>query len=200
MSDEVFSVFASHQIRNLATLGGNIGSASPIGDTLPVLIALEATLELENSSGKRHLPIENFISGYRKTELLPDEIIRSVFIPRPSEDTVFRFYKVSKRKELDISTVSMAAGLKLTTENRIETVILAYGGMAEKPARANKIESWLIGKPWNLIIANEAAELLFNEFSPISDARSGREARNILARNLFLKLFFETSLIRAEHE
>jgi len=200
MSDEVFSVFASHQIRNMATLGGNIGSASPIGDTLPALTALEALLELENTSGRRSFPIGNFITGYRKTELLPDEIIRSVYIPKPDEDVIFRFIKVSKRKELDISTVSMAASLKLAPANRIEKVILAYGGMAERPLRASKTEAWLIGKPWDRSHAEEAARLIIEEFSPISDARANKEARNIMARNLFMKFFVETPLSSANHE
>jgi xanthine dehydrogenase small subunit len=200
MFDEVFSVFASHQIRNMATLGGNIGSASPIGDTLPVLIALEASLELENSSSKRSLPIGKFITGYRKTELLPDEIIRSVFIPKSPGNSIFKFLKVSKRRELDISTVSLAARIKLSHDKRIEDVILAYGGMADRPMRASKAESWLNGKIWDHSVANSAAEIILSEFSPISDARAGKEARNIIARNLFLKLFVETSSNGAENE
>jgi len=193
MFDEVLSVFASHQIRNMATLGGNIGSASPIGDTLPVLIALEAALELENISATRSLPIEKFITGYRKTDLLPDEIIRSISVPKTPQETLFRFYKVSKRIELDISSVSMAAQLRLTTDNRVEKVILAFGGMSERPLRASRTETWLLGKPWQRITITEASEILCHEFSPISDARTGKEARRIMARNLLLKLYVETS-------
>jgi xanthine dehydrogenase small subunit len=200
MFEEVFSVFASHQIRNMATLGGNIGSASPIGDTLPVLIALEAYLNLENKSGTRSFPINEFITAYRKTVLLPDEIIHSVFIPKPHKDSIFRFFKASKRKELDISTVSLAARLEFSPNDVINKVIIAYGGMADRPVRAIQTESFLLAKHWDRSIANEASTILFNEFSPISDARAGKEARNIMARNLFLKFFVETSNIKAEYE
>ncbi len=195
MFDEVFRVFASHQIRNLATLGGNIASASPIGDTLPVLMALNAAVELENIKGRRTLPVEQFITAYRQTAMLLDEIIRSVYIPKPPANSLFRFYKVSKRKELDISTVSLAAMLDLSKENKINKVILTYGGMADRPARALKTEKWLSGKLWTPEIVKEASLLLASDFSPISDARSGKEARNIFARNLLMKLFVETNEI-----
>jgi xanthine dehydrogenase small subunit len=191
--DQLFSVFASHQIRNLATLGGNIGSASPIGDSLPVLIALEASVILVSKSGKREIPIEQFITGYRKTLLKSDEIIHSVRVPKLPENSETRFFKVSKRKELDISTVSLAARLECNPEKKILKCILAFGGVAERPVRATEAESWLEGKNWDRSTAETAASLVFTAFSPISDARSCKEVRNITARNLILKFFLETS-------
>ena len=198
--EEVFRVFASKQIRNLATLGGNIASASPIGDSLPVLFALDASVELISTKGSRNLPVEQFITAYRLTALLPGEIIRSVFIPKPKPGEIFRFYKVSKRKELDISTLSLAAKLCLDRENQIENVILAFGGMADRPSRAVKTESWLRGKTASPETAEQASLLLKNEFTPISDARSGKEARTIAAGNLLIRLFAETNPNTANHE
>lgn len=200
MFDELCSLFASNQIRNLATIGGNIGSASPIGDSLPVLTALKADVELTGSAGSRRMHMEEFIQGYRKTAIRPDEIIRSVVIPKPSPGILFRFIKASKRKDLDISTVSLAARVELDPGNRIADIMLAYGGMAEKPARAKQTESWLLGKPWDHSIIRSASVMLRNEFKPISDARSGKEARNILAGNLLLKFFIESGKPVADHE
>ena len=191
--NQLFSVFASHQIRNMATLGGNIGSASPIGDSLPILIALEATVILASSSGKREFPVEEFITGYRRTQLNGDEIIHSVRVPYLPLNSEIRFFKVSKRKELDISTVSLAARLECNLEKKILKCILAFGGVAEKPVRATAAESWLEGKVWSRSTAETAAGMVFTAFSPISDARSCKEARNITARNLILKFFLETS-------
>ncbi|MDB4303565.1 xanthine dehydrogenase small subunit [Desulfosarcina sp.] len=187
----LINVFASKQIRELATLGGNIASASPIGDTIPLLIAMNANLILLNESGKRILPIEDFIIGYRKTSLKDKEIIYSIVIPKTSNSTV-KFYKVSKRKDLDISTVS--AGFSLSLEdNTIKDICLAYGGMAETPKRAKKSEAFLLGKKWDIETITEAQEILYKEFTPISDARSGIEFRKVVARNLLLKFFNETS-------
>ena len=191
--NEVFSVFASHQIRNLATIAGNIGSASPIGDLIPVFISLEAGIILKSSSGEREMPVEDFITGYRTTELKPDEIIHSFRIPKSVVQHTIRFFKVSKRRELDISTVSMAARLEFNSNGSIDRAILAFGGMAAKTSRANSAETYLTGKQWNPETSEEAARLVAEEFNPISDARSGKEARKIMAGNLLRKLFVETT-------
>jgi xanthine dehydrogenase small subunit len=184
--NDLLNVFASKQIRNLATLGGNIGTASPISDTLPLLFAYKAKLKLISTHGSRELGIEDFIAGYRKTALKDDEIILSVFIPKPEKDTTVKFYKVSKRKDLDISTVS--AGFSLTLNNGlVGEIILAFGGMAAVTLRATKTESFLLGKDWNRKNIENAVTILKTEFNPISDARSGKEFRNMAAGNLLLK-------------
>jgi len=186
----LLTVFASKQIRNLATLGGNVGTASPISDTLPLLFAYKAKLKLINSKGEREHSIEDFITGYRKTQLLPDEIIQSVIIPKPEKDTIIKFYKVSKRKDLDISTLS--GGFRLTIQNRlVKKIILAFGGMAEVTKRAHKTEKFLLNKSWCRENIESAIEILKNEFNPISDARSGKEFRTIAAGNLLLKFYYE---------
>jgi len=199
MFDELFRVFASHQIRNLATLGGNIASASPIGDSLPVLMALDARLQLASTEETRFLRLEEFITGYRKTGLRPGEIIRSIHIPKPPLRAIFRFYKVSKRRELDISTLSLAARLERAADGSLEKVCLALGGMAEVPKRSPKTEAFMKGKQFTRNLAESAAELLREEFHPISDARAVKEARSLMAGNLMLKLFIDTIEAGGQH-
>lgn len=188
---EMLKIFGSLQIRNLATLGGNIGSASPIGDTLPLLIACQASLKLQSKTGERFCRIEDFITGYRATDLKPDELITEIIISRPAPERIIRSYKVSRRKNLDISTVS--AGFSLLTANgMVDDIVLAFGGMAAQPARAAKTELFLKGKPWTEATVIEAMEVLYHEFTPLSDARANSVYRSLLARNLLLK-FFEDS-------
>ncbi|MCF8379562.1 MAG: xanthine dehydrogenase small subunit [Bacteroidales bacterium] len=187
---KMLDVFASKQIREIATLGGNLGTASPIGDSIPILIALNAKVVLINKSGKRELLAEDFIKGYRSTKLAKKEIILSVFIPN-NEKSIVKFYKVSKRKDLDISTLS--AGMSIILNNKkVEDICLVYGGMAEMPKRALKAESFLKGKPWNETSVKQAMEILREEFTPLSDARSGIEFRKLAAKNLLLKFYSET--------
>ncbi len=188
---ETLVVFGSRQIRALATLGGNVGSGSPIGDTLPVLMAYNAEIKLQSSAGERKVNMNNYILGYRKTERRPDEIITSVIIPKPSSKTIVKFYKISKRKDLDISTVS--AGFSLTLNNKtVESISLAYGGMAAVTKLALKAEQYLTGKFWDRNNVEKAMELVAAEFTPISDARSSAEFRSIAAKNLLLKFWTET--------
>ncbi|MBK6445169.1 MAG: xanthine dehydrogenase small subunit [Bacteroidetes bacterium] len=188
---KMLAVFGSRQIRSLATLGGNLGSASPIGDTLPVLMALNARIELQSLSGKREIPMTEFIVGYRKTQKQENEIISAIVIPKMNNNSIIASYKVSKRKDLDIATVS--SGFRLTFKNdEISEAILAYGGMAEKTKRATSAESFLIGKKWTRENAEKAGEFVYSEYTPLSDARSGAEFRRLAARNLVLKFWDET--------
>ncbi len=188
---EMLGRFGSKQIRNRASIGGNIATASPIGDTLPVLIALKAKLVLSSQNNERIKTIENFILGYRKTDLTPDELIKEVIIPLSDEDTITKSYKISKRTHLDISTVSASFSLKLDN-GKVRDIILAYGGMAEMPKRAANTEKFLQGKEWNEKNILEATEILKKEFSPLTDARSSADARTIMAKNLLIKFFEET--------
>lgn len=188
---KMLSVFGSRQIRSLATLGGNIGSASPIGDTLPVLMALNARIELQSISGKREIPMTEFIIGYRKTQRQSNELISAVIIPKMNPNSIVRSYKVSKRKDLDISTLS--GGFSLTFQGElISSAVLAYGGMAERTKRAVTAENYLVGKKWTREIAVQAGEYVYSEFTPLSDTRSGAEFRRLAARNLMLKFWQDT--------
>lgn len=186
----MLNVFASKQIREVATLGGNIGTASPIGDTIPLLMAYKAQLKLVRQSGERQISIEEFIKGYRKTDLQIGEIIHSIIIPKPKFHIV-KFYKISKRKDLDISTVSAGFRLELSNDT-VTDICLTFGGMAEMPKRAKSTEAFLLKKDWSYENIKEAANILQNEFTPISDARSGAEFRKIAAKNLLIKFYEET--------
>lgn len=188
---DMLDVFGSRQIRTLATLGGNLGSASPIGDMLPVLMAYDAKIVLQDREQSREVPIEAFITGYRTTLRRPDELIIQVRIPIPRPDSIIRSFKVSKRKDLDISTVSTAIRMTLK-EGIIHDAVIAYGGMAAKTERATETETFLIGKQWNRTAAEAAAQLVRRQFHPISDARSGADFRRIAAGNLILKFWSET--------
>ncbi len=190
---DTFRVFGSVQIRNLATLGGNIGSASPIGDTLSALIPYGAKVVLQSVADKREVLLENFITGYRKTVRADDELIVEIIVPRPSPESIIKWYKVSKRKDLDISTISAGFRLELDSTNKISSVTLAYGGMAEQVKRARSAEDFLQGKLWSRETVEQAMPFIDKDFTPISDARAGKEFRQVAARNLLLKFWSETS-------
>jgi xanthine dehydrogenase small subunit len=188
---DMLAHFGAKQIRNRASIGGNIATASPIGDILPVLFAYSARLILY-SEQERSFDINNFVIGYRKTSLLPNEFIKSIVIPKPSRNQVIKSYKLSKRKHLDISTVS--AGFMLEKKDSVvEHIILAYGGMAEKTKRALKTENFLRGKNWTEENIRRAFDILDEEYIPITDARASAEARKIMAKNILLKFFLETT-------
>lgn len=191
----MLSLFASLQIRNLATIGGNVGSASPIGDTLPVLFASNARIVLARLEGERTIGISDFIKGYRHTDIKSDELIQSVIIPKAEKKVIIHSYKVSKRKDMDISTVCAGFRLKINNDGMVEDIHLAYGGMAECTKRAVKTEAFLYGKKWVRETVESAMLLMNEDFTPISDARAGKEFRMIAARNLLLKFFIETQNI-----
>jgi xanthine dehydrogenase small subunit len=188
--ESMLSVFASRQIRNVATLGGNLGTASPIGDTLPLLMAYNAKVVLISKHGKRTMSIEEFIEGYRKTGLRQDELIHSVVIPVMNTHKI-AYYKVSKRRDLDIASVS--AGFALELENgKVTGITLAFGGMAEMTKRAGRTEAAILGKEWSLETIELAREILPGEFNPISDARCSADFRRTAAKNLLLKFYHDT--------
>ncbi|WP_421996730.1 xanthine dehydrogenase small subunit [Reyranella sp.] len=176
------SRLGSRQIRSLGTLGGNIGTASPIGDMPPVLIALGATLRLTSSRGVRGLPLEDFFLDYRKTALAPDEVIESIAIPLLSADEAFFCDKLSKRRDQDISTVAAGYRLRLAGE-RVVAARLAFGGMAATPRRAPAAEAALVKDG-----AEAAATTVQQEFQPIDDWRGSAAYRRQAAGNLLRRL------------
>jgi xanthine dehydrogenase small subunit len=193
--DEMIHWFAARQVRNRATLGGNLGTASPIGDLPPVLLSLEATLKLASSAGERTLPLANFFTGYRQTELQPDEVIVSVQIPKaPTSGTARRLaqsYKIGKRGTDDISIVAAAFVVDVDANNQILHARLGYGGVAATPARAIAAETFLIGKPWNVDTIEAIKPLLQDAFTPLTDLRGSAEYRQRLIVNLFEKFSVE---------
>ena len=182
----------SRQIRNLGTIGGNVCNASPIGDTPPCLIALDATLILHGSGGRREIPAEAFFTDYRKTALAPDEILEAIRVPLPSPELVFRAYKVSKRFDQDISAVVGAFAIKIEN-GAVVSARISFGGMAATPARASACEAALIGQPWSLDTAIAAGTALQDDFTPITDFRASRDYRARVAGNLLQRLYLETT-------
>lgn len=186
--DEMLHVFASRQIRNRATLGGNLATASPIGDSAPVLIALNAMVELASPNGRRRLPLEEFFISYRKTCLAPDEILSAIEIPRHQKDSVMsRFFKVSKRREMDISIASAAFWLDVEKSGIVRDARLAFGGVAATPWFAKEASSLLIGKTISEPVIIAVADALAASVSPLSDARGSAAYRSSLVTGLWRK-------------
>ncbi|MER3555081.1 MAG: xanthine dehydrogenase small subunit [Meiothermus sp.] len=193
--NEWFPRFASRLIRNRATFGGNLGTASPIGDSPPVLLALGAELVIASANGERLVPLAQFFTGYRQTALQPGEIIKSVRIPLPLAP-VARFYKVCKRPMDDISTVASALALELDG-NTVKSIRIGFGGVAPTPVRAYKTEAVLAGKPWEERTMRAAAEVAKAEFAPIDDHRGSAAYRTAMLGKLLEKFFYDTAGVLA---
>lgn len=179
------------QIRNMGTIGGNIATASPIGDMLPPLIAIKSEIIISSPSSKtRKLPIEDFFIKYRTTKLKENEFILSIKIPYPKKGIIFSNHKISKRRDEDISIICGSFYFSVK-KNHIEDVRLVYGGMDEIPKRAKQTESFLLGKSWNEEVFLTASEHLTLDFNPISDARASKEYRALVAKNLLKKIFIQ---------
>ncbi len=190
---EMLARFGSPQIRGQATIGGNIANASPVADGPPAFIVLGAELVLRRGAKSRRLPLEKFFLGYKKTALRQGEWIETVFVPKPARGAVFRIYKVSKRREDDISALLFAFCLRRSAEGKIAEAKIAAGGMAEIPKRAKFAEKALQGKPWTMQTFARAARELEKDFSPIGDMRASKEYRRRAAANLFLRFAEETA-------
>ncbi len=192
---ELFPWFASRQIRHKATLGGNLGTASPIGDAPVVLLALDASLCLSSLDGEREIALKDYFLGYRKTALESNELIRCIRIPKAQR--IQKMYKVAKRGYDDISSVMGAFAFQLE-RGKITSVRLAYGGVAAIPVRAYQTENALLGQPFTRASINAAQEILAQEFQPISDFRASAQYRQKIIINLLEKFFIESVSSRAE--
>jgi xanthine dehydrogenase small subunit len=193
MLRQLLPLFSSRLIRNRATLGGNLATASPIGDALPALLALDAAVTLASAArGQRRLALADFLLDYRKTALGPGEVIVSVHLPRPLA-ALQKFYKVSKRVLDDISTVAAAFALDRSPDGRVRRLRIAYGGVAPTPLRARAVEARAQGQPWTAAtIASLAAELE-TLGSPMSDHRGSAAYRRRMMGRLLEKFFAETA-------
>lgn len=187
---ELLQRFASLQIRNQGTLGGNIGNASPIGDTPPLLIALGAQLVLRKGDQRRTLALEDYFIDYRVTARQPGEFIETIIVPKANARQVFRAYKVSKRLDDDISAVCAALRLEIDNGTVLDARV-AFGGMAAIAKRASACEQALIGAPWDSTTLERACAALGEDFTPLSDFRASKEYRLFSARNLLRKAFIE---------
>ena len=178
-----FDRFAGLPVRESGTLGGNVANGSPIGDSMPLLIALGATLRLASTRGERTLPIEDFYLAYRKTALAPDEVLVAITVPHPAPGEWLRVDKVSKRFEDDISAVCLAVALQVQ-DGRIASARIGAGGVAAVPARASKTEAVFAGQPCAEATFEQAAQSLMAEFQPLSDMRASADYRRTLLGNL----------------
>jgi xanthine dehydrogenase small subunit len=178
------------QVRAMGTVGGNIANGSPIGDTPPALIAMGATVTLRKGAERRTLPLEAFFIAYGKQDRAPAEFVESMFIPRPAPGTLNAAYKVTKRRDEDISAV--ACGIQLRVEDgKVAAARIAFGGMAATPKRAAKAEAALVGKPWTEETVAAAQAALAEDFTPLTDWRASAEYRAMVARNLLRRFWLE---------
>jgi xanthine dehydrogenase small subunit len=177
----------SRQVRGLGTLGGNLGTASPIGDALPPLIALGATVTLAGPRGERALAVEDFLTGYRATALAPDEIIARIAIPRPPPGALLACEKLSKRHDQDIATVGLSVLLDIR-DGVVAAARIAHGGCGPRAARAPGTEAALLGAPFDTAAAERAAQALAAEITPLSDLRGGTDYRRLAAGNLLRRI------------
>lgn len=178
------------QVRNCGTLGGNIANGSPIGDTLPVLIALGAEIVLNGPNGRRTIFLEDYFLGYKKQDRKPGEFLEAILVPKPGPGFALRCYKISKRLDQDISAVCGAFNLSCDG-GRVVSARIAFGGMAETPKRARACETALVGEPWTLDTARAGAAALAQDFTPISDMRASKAYRMKVAQNLVIKAFLD---------
>ncbi|MDK9495560.1 FAD binding domain-containing protein [Streptomyces katrae] len=188
---ELFPQFASRLIRNSATLGGNLGTGSPIGDSPPVLLALEASVLLADADGEREVPLADYFTGYRQSVRRPGELIRAVRVPLPLSP-VTAFHKIAKRRFDDISSVAVAFALDIE-DGTVRKARIGLGGVAATPIRALAAEAALEGRPWTAETAEAAAGILRAQGTPMDDHRASAEYRSAMLGQSLLKLYAQTT-------
>ncbi|UXN68415.1 xanthine dehydrogenase small subunit [Devosia neptuniae] len=190
---ELWDRIAGEQIRNMGTIGGNIANGSPIGDTPPPLIALGAKLHLRRGEHRREIRLEDYFLAYGKQDRQPGEFVESVTIPYLPAGEHFATYKISKRREEDISALCGAFRVFVSDAGVVGMARIAFGGMAATPKRAKAVEAALVGKPWTLETVEAAMAVFGEDYQPISDMRASAEYRLLTAQNLLLRFFHETT-------
>jgi xanthine dehydrogenase small subunit len=188
---DVWLRFASPPIRHAGTMGGNVANGSPIGDSAPVLIALDARVRLRRDEDRRMLALADLYVDYMKNRLEPGEFVEAIEVPLPDAATAVRAYKISKRFDCDIS--ALCAGLALTLDGgTVRDARFALGGMAAVVKRAAAAEAAVRGQPWTEATVRSAMDALANDFAPLTDMRGSAGYRLRSARNLLLRLWLET--------
>ena len=187
---EWLDLFGSPTIRNRATLGGNLATASAIGDSAPFLMALNANVHLTTAAGQRVLPLHSFFTGYRRTALVPAEVITAIEIPKPLP-VFIRFYKVAKRRMDDISTVAACIAMDWDASGRVQRSRIAFNGVGPVPLRATAAEDALIGQRWNDAAVERAQAALDRTLQPITDHRGSAEYRLAVAKSLVAKFLWD---------
>jgi len=190
------SRFAGLPVRNAGTLGGNVANGSPIGDSMPLLIALGANVVLMSQRGHRELALEQLYTGYRRTVLAADEVLAWIKVPSPTDDELSRVYKISKRFEDDISAVCLAIRLQLQ-DGLVREASIGVGGVAATPVRAVRTQAALRGQRWSQQAAQAAAVALRGEFAPISDMRASAAYRSEVLGNLLQRFWMESQGLAA---
>ncbi len=186
--------FASLPIRNAGTLGGNVANGSPIGDSMPALLALDARVQLHGADGRRELPLEDFYLGYQQQDLAAGEWVEALVIPKSAKDIQLAGYKVSKRFDQDISAVCASFALQLDNKLHIKRIRIAYGGMAAIPRRSKQAEQVMLGKPWNEQTLALACQAIADDFTPLSDLRASSAYRIRVAQNLLRRFYLQTTV------
>ena len=189
---ELWNRLAGEQIRNMGTIGGNIANGSPIGDTPPPLIALGAKLHLRRGEHRREIKLEDYFLAYGKQDRQPGEFVESVTIPHLPAGEKFAVYKISKRREEDISALCGAFRVFVNDAGIVGMVRIAFGGMAATPKRAKAVEAALLGKPWTQGTVDAAIAAFAEDYQPISDMRASAEYRLLTAQNLLKRFYLET--------
>ena len=183
--------FAGLPVRNSGTMGGNVANGSPIGDSMPLLIALGANVVLTSVRGHREMPLEQLYTGYRKNVIAPDEVLAWIKVPLPAPGEQLKAYKISKRYDDDISAVCLVVNLRVA-EGKVEHVSIGAGGVAAMPVRAVQTEATLRGQPWTLASVKQATATLRGEFQPISDMRASAAYRSEVLGNLMQRFWLES--------
>jgi xanthine dehydrogenase small subunit len=181
------------QVRNMGTIGGNVANGSPIGDTPPVLIALGATVTLRSATGIRTLPLEDFFIDYGKQDRQPGEFVERIFVPRPKTESTLAIYKISKRRDEDISALCGAFHLETDASGVVTHIRIAFGGMAGTPKRARAVEAALYGKSFTQDAVDSARDAFDRDYQPLTDWRATAEYRQLTAKNLLTRFFLEVS-------
>ncbi|MEO4000527.1 xanthine dehydrogenase small subunit [Mesorhizobium sp. CAU 1732] len=189
---ELIDRIGGDQVRNMGTIGGNIANGSPIGDTPPPLIALGATLTLRKGDARRTIALEDFFVDYGKQDRAPGEFVEAVHVPLPQPGAHFAAYKITKRRDEDI-TAALGAFNLVVRDGVVASIRIAYGGMAATPKRARAVEAALTGKPWTMDTVEAAMARFGEDYAPISDMRASAEYRMLAGRNLLKRFFIETT-------
>ena len=188
---ELWLRFASPPVRHAGTMGGNVANGSPIGDSAPVLMALDAQIVLQHRSTVRQMPLASFYTGYMANQLQPGEFVRGLVVPLPRPETAMRAYKISKRFDSDISALCGAFALDLDG-GTVRAARLAFGGLAATVKRAAAAEAALTGQPWTEATLQAAMAALAQDFTPMTDQRASAAYRLQVAQNLLKRFWLET--------
>jgi xanthine dehydrogenase small subunit len=189
---ELWDRIGGEQVRNAGTIGANIANGSPIGDTPPPFIALGATVTLNKGGVRRQVELEKYFIAYGKQDRQPGEFVESVTVPVLPADELLACYKVTKRKDEDISALCGAFRIKVVA-GVVESAVIAFGGMAATPKRAAAVEAALVGKPWTAATIEAAIPTFATDYQPLTDMRASAEYRLLAAQNLLRRFFFETT-------